>query len=156
VILRALPALALCSLLVASTLCWARRARADVPAALAGRRIVEIEVEGGGGAGDLEDVGIVPGVVLERSTIREAIVGLLATGTWADVQIDAVPREGGVVLQVQLTPRILVTRIELHGNAAIGDDELLQTLRIREGGELEAGELPSMVDEVRELYSGRG
>lgn len=153
---RALPALAATSLFFASLLCPPGRASADVPPALAGRRIVAVEVDGGGSTGDLEDAGIVRGGSLDRTVVRDAIVRLLATGTWADVQIDAVALEGGVVLRVHLTPRIVITRIELHGNEAIGDDELLQALRVREGGEIEAGALPSLSSAARELYATRG
>ncbi|MDQ3031369.1 MAG: BamA/TamA family outer membrane protein [Myxococcota bacterium] len=155
-IARALPALVVTFLSLASSFLLPVVARGDVPPRLAGRRIVEIEVEGGGLPRDLEPLGIETGTELDRSTIRGAIERLLATGRWADVQIEATPREGGIALHVRLTPRIVITRIELHGNAAIDDDEILQTLRVREGGEIEAGALPGLSAAARELYATRG
>lgn len=155
-IARALPAIVVSFLCLASTSFLTARAHADVPPHLAGRRIVEIEIEGGGVTRDLEPAGIELGTELDRSALRGAIQRLLATGRWADVQLEATPRDGGIVLRVRLTPRIVITRIELHGNAAIGDDEILQTLRVREGGEIEAGALPSLSAAARELYAARG
>ncbi|UJR78564.1 Outer membrane protein assembly factor YaeT [Sandaracinus amylolyticus] len=131
-------------------------ARADVPSELAGRPIAELTIEGGATESELADAGLVRGERLDRRRVRDAIAHLLASGRWADVQIDAAITDGGVALSVRLTPRIVITRIELRGNSAIDDDELRASLRVREGGELEPGELPAMAEAAQELYASRG
>lgn len=131
-------------------------ARADVPVDLAGRRIVAIEVEGGGDEDDVAAAGLARGGLLERGAVRESLRRLLASGRWADVQIAGEAREGGVALRVRLSPRLVVARVELRGNSAISDDEIRQTLRLREGAEVEPGDLPELAAEVRELYAARG
>lgn len=131
-------------------------ALADVPLELAGRPILSVEVEGGGSSDDLAALGLAPSAEFRRSTIRQAIVRLLASGRWADVHVSAEAREGGVILYVSLIPRTIITRIELRGNAQVTNDELLSALGVREGVEIEQGTLASSARAAEELYSSRG
>lgn len=131
-------------------------ASADVPPGLDGRPILSVEVEGGGSADELHALGLAPSSELRRSTVRRAILHLLATGRWADVRVSAEEQEAGVVLYVSLTPRMIIARIELRGNSQVSNDELLSALGVREGLEIELGNLPSSATTAEELYASRG
>ena len=135
---------------------FAAPARADVPPALSGRRIVEVHVEGGATEDELREAGLAPGVTLDRQRVRAAILHLLATGRWADVQIEAAAAPGGAAVWARLGPRIVVARIELSGNDALSNDDLRSVLRAREGSSLELADLPAMAESVEALYVERG
>jgi outer membrane protein assembly factor BamA len=134
-----------------------RAARADVPPELAGRPVAEIEIEGGTAVlSDAGELGIERGTPLDRRVVRQAILRMLASGRWANVQIDAYPRGDEVVLRVLLEPRVVLTRIEVHGNSAIDDDALRQAMRVRERAEIEPGALPGLGEAARSAYAERG
>jgi outer membrane protein assembly factor BamA len=132
-------------------------ARADVPPELAGRRIAAVVVEGGGGTrGEAAAIGIEPGTRLDRRVVREAVLRLLATNRYVDVQVDALPREDDVMLRFRLAPRIVLARIELRGNSAIDDATLRQRMPVREGSEIESGTLQLLAESARSAYAERG
>ncbi|MCB9593918.1 MAG: BamA/TamA family outer membrane protein [Sandaracinaceae bacterium] len=132
-------------------------AGAQVPARLAGRRVMAVRIEGEtSGATSADDVGVTPGVPLSRALVRETTLRLLADGRWADVQIDAVVVAGGVDLVVLLTPRILIERIDVSGNEAMSDEDVRSTITLGPDGELEGAELQGVVDSVAAEYAERG
>jgi outer membrane protein assembly complex protein YaeT len=132
-------------------------ARAEVPDELVGRSIAGLETTPGTPAGvTMETLGIPVGTHLSRSVLRAAARHLLASGEWAEVQIDARAESGAVVLVVALVPRVLLTRIELVGNHELSDETLLETLRLRPGSEVIGGQLEPIRDALKDLYAERG
>ena len=111
-------------------------AGAQVPATLAGRRVVGGRVEGELGAVDAS-TGIAPGATLSRALVRRATEQLLATGRWADVQIDVEVAPGGVELVVRVVPRVLVGRVDIDGNEALSDDDVRAPIVLDPDGELD-------------------
>jgi outer membrane protein insertion porin family len=152
----AVPAAGLAIACALASAIAASPARADTPPELSGRPITDVEIEGVAGGASAADLGIAPGAILDRRTIRAAILRMLASGRWADVQIDAEARPGGVVLVLRLAPRILLTRIELRGNEAMSDDSLRQAMRVREGAEIETGGLVDLQQAALDAYAERG
>ena len=106
-------------LLLAALPFWASVAQAQIPARLNGRRVVSVRVEGEtSGATGADEVGIVEGTNLSRRLLRETTRRRLEGGRWAGVQFDARTAAGGVELSVHLTPRGLITRVDIVGNEA--------------------------------------
>lgn len=113
-------------------------AKAWVPQELLGRRIVRIEVRGEAAGLVLpEELGLQPGARLTRAYLRDAVEQLLATGRWADVQLDAAPVPEGVVLYVELAARFLLARVTVTGNDVLDDTEILRALDLHEGEEMD-------------------
>ncbi|MBX3270887.1 MAG: BamA/TamA family outer membrane protein [Sandaracinaceae bacterium] len=130
-------------------------AGAQVPATLAGRRVVEVRVEGELGAADA-DTGVAPGATLSRALVRRATEQLLSTGRWADAQIDVEVVDGGVALIVRVVPRVLVGRIDIDGNEALSDDDVRAAIVLGPDGEIDVAELRRIADAVSEQYAERG
>lgn len=130
---------------------------AQIPAHLAGRRVSSVRVTGDtSGATGARDVGIPEGAPLTRQLLRGAMDHLLQSGRWADVQIDALPEGGGVALIVHLTPRVVITRVDVSGNAAMSAEDVRQALALGPGGELEQRDLAALARAVAEAYAERG
>ncbi|MFK7986147.1 MAG: POTRA domain-containing protein [Sandaracinaceae bacterium] len=130
---------------------------AQIPTALLRRRVVEVRVTGEtSGATGADDVGIPVGAPLTRQLLRDAVTRLLATGRWADVQVDAVPTAGGVRLDVELRPRVVITRVDVLGNEALDDDDVRQALGLGSNGELAEGALRGLARNIATEYQDRG
>src|SRR5690606_27193321 len=138
-------------LLLAST------ASAQIPAALEGRRVADVQITGEtSGATGAHDVGIPLGAPLTRELLRSTTERLLESGRWADVQIDAAPNGGGVVLFVHLVPRVIITRVDVSGNTVISHDEVVQALGLGPRGELEREDLSPLARSAADTYAERG
>ncbi|MCA9578389.1 MAG: POTRA domain-containing protein [Polyangiales bacterium] len=126
-------ALTLCVGLAVSTV-----ARAWVPQELLGRQVVRIEVRGeAAGLVVPAELGLEPGERLSRAYLRSTVEQLLATGRWADVQLDVAPTSGGVVLYVELAARFLLARVTVTGNEVLDDTEVLRALDLHEEEEMD-------------------
>ncbi|MCA9601487.1 MAG: hypothetical protein KC417_05670, partial [Myxococcales bacterium] len=132
-------------------------ARADVPPDLAGQRIVEVSVEGP--AADYvsaQDLGIPTNAVLSRDFVQALITKLMTSGAWIDVATYAERTEGGVHLYVDLTPRIVVVRVDLRGLDAMPKDDALRALALGEGTTLDGDILTRSEEALREAYVNIG
>lgn len=135
----------------------ASAATAQIPAHLAGRRVATVRIEGEtSGATTAEDVGIPLGSTLTRHLVRSTVEQLIESGRWANVQIDVEAQGADVGLVVHLTPRILVSRIDVIDNERLSDEEVRATIRLGPDGELESQELSRIADAVAAAYHERG
>lgn len=144
---------------IAAALLWALAmpASAQLPRNLVRRRVVDVRVTGEtSGATGARDVGIPIGAPLTRRLLRTTVQQLLESGRWADVQIDAVAEGSGVALIVQLVPRIVITRVDVVGNAVISDEDVEQVLALGIDRELEQGQLAALAEAVAAAYVERG
>jgi outer membrane protein assembly factor BamA len=142
---------------IALALLFAAPARAQIPAELVRRPVVSVEVTGEtSGATDASDVGIPIGAPLTRRLLRSTVQRLLGSGRWADVQIDAEPRDDGVALVVDLVPRIVLTRVDVIGNTVLSDDEVRHAIGLPATGELENHDLAELANAVMDEYVQRG
>ena len=138
-------------------------ASAWVPQELLGRRIVRIEVRGEAAGLVLPaELGLEPGATLERAYLRDTVERLLATGRWADVQLDVAVEGAGVVLYVELAARFVLARVTVTGNDVLDDTEILRALDLHEGEEMdrawtqtEAG-LAGLRARLARIYQERG
>src|SRR5690606_16553202 len=96
------------------------------------------------------------GALLTRQLLRSTTERLLASGRWADVQIDAVPEGAGVALIVHLVPRVVITRVDVSGGAVMSHDEIVQALGLGPGGALEGRDLSPLARAVADAYAERG
>ena len=131
-------------------------ARAQIPDELAGRRIVQIDVLVEDSPASASVAGIELGTPLTRALLRRTSTALLASGEWADVQIDAASSVDGVVLTLRLLPRIVLTRVDLRGNSALDDTTIRGVLRLAAGDEVERSQLDELRAELKEAYAQRG
>jgi outer membrane protein assembly factor BamA len=145
------------ALMLVALLALAAPASAQLPAHLARRTIVAVRVAGEtSGATTEREVGIPVGAPLTRRLLRSTVERLLATGRWADVQIDAVPEGDDVALVVYLWPRILVTRVDVEGNTVLDDGEVTSALGLGPGGELDRQDLEARARAVADAFVERG
>lgn len=135
----------------------ALRAHAELPPEWLGSKVVAVEVVGEqAGRVDERELGIVPGVTLERSLLREAVERLASSGTWSDIQVDGVRSEEGVRLSFRLVPRLLVRRVDVIGNRVIDDVEARRILGVGEQSEVARDSFPALVEALRNAYAQRG
>jgi outer membrane protein assembly factor BamA len=140
-----------------SALVFAAPANAEIPPEWLGARVSEVRVVGEqAGRIDERSLGVPVGAQLTRTLVRNAIVRLSEQGLWADIQIDAQKVPDGVALLVHLTPRLLALRVEIEGNSALEDRELLRVLALREGSELDRAWFPEWQKKLLESYHERG
>lgn len=131
-------------------------ARADVPSEMRGLPVVDVELVGVHERDLLEEVRRMVGEHLEREAVRDAIAELLSSDRWINIQVDALPSSGGVILRFALTPRIRLVRVEVRGNEELDDNAILQIMRVRNGSEFELAALPGLVELVETAYHDRG
>jgi len=144
---------------ILAALFWALAmpASAQLPRNLVRRRVVDVRVTGEtSGATGARDVGIPVGAPLTRRLLRTTVQQLLESGRWADVQIDAVAEGSGVALIVQLVPRIVITRVDVIGNAVLSDEDVEQVLALGIDRELQQGQLAALAEAVAAAYVERG
>ncbi|MCZ7681467.1 MAG: hypothetical protein M5U28_22795 [Sandaracinaceae bacterium] len=142
---------------VAALLVLASTARAQIPAHLARRRIAAVRVSGEtSGATGARDVGIPIGVPLTRRLLRAATRRLIESGRWADVQIDVVADGRDAAVIVHLTARVVLTRVDVEGNAVMSDEDVVSALALGPGGELEGRDLRALARSVSAAYAERG
>jgi outer membrane protein assembly complex protein YaeT len=132
-------------------------ARAEVPADLDGQPIVEIEIAGESAAvAAVREVGIPIGAALDRDTVRQAVLRLLETGRFTDVQIDGVQLPHGVKLIVRLSPRIVLHRIQITGAVEVPEGQVRDAMRVTTGSEVSVDSLDELARQITQLYAQRG
>ena len=124
---------------------------------LQGRRIVEVEVAGDAARTTRpRDVGIPINARLTRRLLRTTVQRLIATGRWADVQLDVEPVGADVRVVAHLVPRLLLNRIDVVGNDVLDDDEILRQTQLSEGTEIERADLGVLAAALKSAYAERG
>ena len=64
-----------------------------------------------------------PGTPLHLAEVRDAIKRLFATGEYSNIEFDAEPAPGGVVLTVRTTEQWFVGPVEVHGKVKLPPSE---------------------------------
>jgi len=132
-------------------------ARAHVPEDLRGRPVVRVEVRGPARATtQAREVGIPVGARVSRRMLRDAVLRLVASERWADVQLELVAEGDGVRVVATLRPRIVLQRVDLVGNRVLDDNELLREMRVSSGSEIEREDLPEVAEAIERAYAARG
>lgn len=122
-----------------------------------GTTIVRVAVDGSAARiATARDVGVPVGARATRQLLRETVFRLLETGRWAGVQLELVPEPGGVALVAHLVPRLLLARLDVYGNDFFDDSTLRRELELGEDSEIEEGDVPTILGNVRRLYAQRG
>lgn len=146
-----------CILFLALLVFGVDSARAEIPESLQGRQIVEVSIPGEPGTQEaLREVGIPIGAPFRRSVVRAAILRLIQSGRWADVQVDAQAVKGGVRVVIRLTPQFAVTQIALVGNRALDEGTLREATGVTAGVKMSDLNLDALRESMREAYAERG
>lgn len=138
---------------------WAapRTAQADVPEELVGAPIVAVVFDGEGGIGlGADDARLTIGAPLTRAALRAAARALVESGRFADLRIDVERAEGGARVRITLSPRIVVTRIEILGEGALSEVALREAAEFSVGGVVVPGTLESMSTALKRAYAEAG
>ncbi|MBX3246766.1 MAG: BamA/TamA family outer membrane protein [Myxococcales bacterium] len=130
--------------------------RAQIPGELDRRPLASIVIDGDGGVLDPSALELPVGAPVDRAALRALVQRLLASGRWADVQVEVAPEGRGVRVFVRLTPRALLTRIDVFGNSVVDTSDLLRELHLSAGMELDPGALGTFDAKARALYAERG
>lgn len=142
---------------LACVLWLAVSARAEIPPDLDGQPIVEIEIAGESAAvAAVREVGIPIGSPLDRDTVRQAVLRLLATGRFTDVQIDGLQLAHGIKLIVRLSPRVVLHRIQIDGAVSVPENAVRDALRVSAGTEVSMQGMGELSRLITQLYAERG
>ena len=132
-------------------------ARAEIPEAWLGTRVVGLQVVGdAAGSIDQRELGVPLGAPLNRALLRGALERLGNQGRWADIQIDALRDESGVTLLFRLTPRLVVKRVDVVGNATLDNRDVTRILGLHEASEIDAERFPELELLLKKEYAARG
>ncbi len=132
-------------------------ARAEIAESLQGKPVVEVQV-----AGEIAQIaaareaGIPLGAPLSRRLVRGAILRLLRSGRWVDVQVDAEPLAAGVRLIFHLDPRITLRRIEIRGTQQVSEEVVRDALGVSRGSTITTEQLGAFAAAGRKAYAERG
>lgn len=133
------------------------QAQADIPDFYRGREIVAVEVAGeSADIVDASSLQLPAGTRLTRPVVRELLGKLLQSDRWVDAQVDALPGEGGVILRLQLRPRVSVSRVEIRGNDVLDEATLSDALRLGADSTISDEDLSAAAARVRRAYAERG
>ena len=133
------------------------RVRAEIPPEWLGLRVVAVEVAGeAAGRVDANSLGVPLGAPLDRTLVRSTIERLANEGTWSDIQVDAQRSEDGVKLVFALVPRLIVRRVDVVGNRALDDIEVVRVLGLSEQSEIERERFPELERALAKAYAERG
>jgi len=135
----------------------APHAAAQIPPELVGRPIEHVDLAGEGTEGlDAAELGIEFGSLLTRQLLRRLTTQLVASERWADVRIDAAPDPRGARIRVTLLRRIVLSRIDVLGNAALSTAGVLSALRLAPGDEIASGRTAPLREALRAAYAEIG
>jgi hypothetical protein len=116
-------------LLALAALAWcAAPLRAQVPEALAGRPVRQVELRSEGRrVSDAQIEGLVEirtGQPLAMDDVRKTIVHLMGMGRYVDVQVTVAPDADGVRVELELVPLREVRRMVFTGDLGLAEREL--------------------------------
>ncbi len=96
------------------------------------------------------------GAPLSRTQVRRSVELLFATLRFSDVVVRQVPAPGGVRVIFELTPRRRLAAVEVDGERALTEAELIPASRLLEAEDLYPELLDEAAERVRALYGRRG
>lgn len=137
-------------------------ASAQLPATYAGERITGVQLVREGQP--LEDPAVTSlvetraGQPLSMAQVRESITHIFGLGRFQDVQVEALPSPGGVLLRYRLVPLHTVQRVDFRGLPSLGlsEDVLRSHVTNRFGVSPPVGRAQEAARTIEQLYHDRG
>jgi outer membrane protein assembly factor BamA len=96
------------------------------------------------------------GGVYSRSDIRKSIEKIYSLGGFSKVEVSARPADNGVILTFGLTKQIKTGSVYLTGNKELGEEGIIQVMRLKNGREYDDSIAEIDVQSIKELYRSRG
>lgn len=96
------------------------------------------------------------GHALSMRDVRESLTHLFALGRYEDVRVEALTTPEGLILEYELIPLAIVTRLRFSGSRGISDDEVRETVGAVHGQVFEVSAAAAVRDTVRTLHRRRG
>jgi outer membrane protein insertion porin family len=148
-------------LLALAALAWcAAPLRAQVPEALAGRPVRQVELRSEGRrVSDAQIEGLVEiraGQPLAMDAVRETIVHLMGMGRYVDVQVHVAPDGDGVRVDIQLVPLREVRRIVFTGDLGLAERELRSFVQDRFGATPARSRAADIAGAIEDHLADRG
>jgi outer membrane protein insertion porin family len=135
---------------------------AQLPQPLIGARITEVQiVREGQPLNDAAVAGLVEtraGQPLSMAQVRESITHIFGLGRFQDVQVEAVPAAGGVLVRYNLVPLHSVQRVDFRGDPSLGLPEglLRSAVTNRFGAYPPVGRAAEAARSIEQLYRDHG
>jgi outer membrane protein assembly complex protein YaeT len=106
----------------------------------------------------LESQGIAQGRQLREEAVRNAIQRLFRTGRFADIQVNAEPASGGVVLQFVTKNAWFIGHVGIEGKIAQPPNrgQLVNATRLELGTPFQAADVATAEDGIRKLLTANG
>ncbi len=101
-------------------------------------------------------VSLPPGLLLTRSSVKQAIQALYDTGRFSGISVEAVAEGEGVVLRFNLTLNYYFNRFSLEGDVRLGRRSLWELLSLPVGERFTSGKLEETRRAVLKLMQDRG
>jgi outer membrane protein insertion porin family len=99
---------------------------------------------------------VVPGASLTQDLLREDVRSIWRMGFFEDVQVEANPAEGGVVVVFVLKEKPSIRKIYVSGHEEVGLTKINEVLDIKKEQILDLAKIKKNMEKIRELYLQRG
>lgn len=147
--------------LILICLAGAAGAQTDPLAGHQGRTIVAVELRGAEQAGldageGLRIIDIRPGDRFSIKAVRRSIKLLYHLGLFGQIRVTARSAGDGLELNFNLEAKRRVLAVQVFGNQAVDEDDLLRLSRLRRGEEYDHWKMEASAADMVELYHRRG
>lgn len=133
---------------------------APLPAsAQANPTVAEIRVEGNvrvESEAIRRQIRLTPGSEITPRLLGADVRSVYELGFFDDVQVDAVPGDGGFVLTFVVIEKPAIGRVEYVGADKLGEDDFEEVVDLRVGSILDESRIRRMVDAIEDLYRDKG
>ncbi|MFM2420830.1 MAG: hypothetical protein RL385_5553, partial [Pseudomonadota bacterium] len=154
---RAVRRCGLLLVLWSALLLWGGTASAELPPALLNRPVADVIAVGdAASAVDTAALQALRGKPLSRGLVRTLIKTLARSARFSSVAVEAEDGPDGVVLQLLVTPRLVAHRIDIVGNHALDERDVLRHVTLREGATIEADAFDMWTRNIEVMYARRG
>jgi outer membrane protein insertion porin family len=100
--------------------------------------------------------GLMEGAVLTRSGLKTAVQALYDTGGFAEIAVNAVPKDGSTDLEFRLRPALFFNRFTIRGGADLGGSSVMEALSLPVGARFSETSLEEARQQVLKLAAERG
>ena len=136
-------------------------AQEDPLAGRLGRPVVSVELRGARQAGmdaaeGLRIVDIRPGDRFSIQAVRRSIKRLYHLGLFGQIRVTSRVTDGGLELTFHLEAKRRVLAVEVFGQQALGEDDLMRLSRLARGDEYDHWKMEASAADMAALYRRRG
>ncbi|MFA6033795.1 MAG: POTRA domain-containing protein [Myxococcota bacterium] len=118
---------------------------------------VELVVPGGLNTDDIMKLlDLRTGDVFSPDAVRKSVKLLYQTGQFSDIAVYAVRSDRGLVMVIELKPRLIIENIRISGNSNMSDLEIIRAMKVDRHDELIPSAVPQMETDIYRRYEQAG